>query len=781
MERIFPFLWVTGKKADFRAEIAAIANCGIKSFCVESRIHPDFCGETWWKDFDEILRLAEEFDMTVWILDDKHYPTGTANDKVALHPHLRQWHLVADHYDFISDGFSVQLPICPDEEDSLLGAFAVPFSNGNLQFSKAVDMTNTQQGKWLICDLPKGEYRFVAIYKSRRGDEREEIFIDMLNPASVDLLIQEVYQKFYERYSHLFGKRIVGFFSDEPRVGSGYTQLPLVKNTPREHTLGLVGAAYPYSERVIGLMQEKIPTLSVRDLLGIWYDTENASIVRCAFMDAMTNEYARCFSSRIGAWCKDHGVYYAGHIIEDTNAHTSTGRSAGHYFRSQKGQDLAGVDIVLHQMKAYSTDRQTIARIFGGFTDPTFFSHTLPALAVSDAWLDENKRGSVCELFGAFGWGESMREMKWMMDVMLVSGIDHFIPHAFCAELDNGDCPPHFYEGGKNPLYLPFSSLMAYTQRILQLVQYKNKPKVGVLYHAEAEWSGKKYATVDGICQKLNERQIPFMIVPQDKLMQAKLDVLILPKYTFLPVWVQKTLAIAKKNGTRIIRESKINYRALSRKYQGVCKTNGKTSGLRILDSVNPMLFQSSQGAPIHIRVDTSERLCLYDPMNEIYEPITSPFTLSLQPGETRILLKKQVPQFKWSHTCPHPTTFKLFKNENEKLICVNENAGVGSVNTLYPDYSGELVYECKMYLDEGDYEWCFDAMGGCLRMSIDGQDLGFRFVAPGKYRVKLSAGEHTVRYHFYNTLANKKRDPLSLYKEIEAFGLLVLPTVKKT
>ena len=65
MERIFPFFWVTGKKVDFKAEIAAIANCGIKSFCVESRIHPDFCGDSWWEDFDEILRYAEENGHTI--------------------------------------------------------------------------------------------------------------------------------------------------------------------------------------------------------------------------------------------------------------------------------------------------------------------------------------------------------------------------------------------------------------------------------------------------------------------------------------------------------------------------------------------------------------------------------------------------------------------------------------------------------------------------------------------------------------------------------------------
>ena len=780
MERIFPFFWVTGKKADFKAEIAAMAQCGIKSFCVESRIHPDFCGDGWWRDFDEILRYAEEFDMTVWVLDDKRYPTGYCNYKVEENPHLRQWHLVADHYDFISDGFTVQLQLSTDEEDVLLGAFAIPYLNGSLQFCDAIDITNNKQGRWLICDLPKGEYRYVRIYQSRRGSEYDTPFIDMLSPDSVDLLINEVYEKFYQRYAPLFGKRIVGFFSDEPRVGSGYTQLPLVKNTPREHTMGIVGAAYPYSKRVIELMQEKIPTLSMRDLLGIWYDTDNAAVVRCAFMDAVTREYAKHFSGRIGAWCKAHGVSYAGHIIEDMNAHTATWRSVGHYFRSQQGQDLAGVDVVLHQTKAYSINRNTIGKTFGGMVSPTFYLHTLPMLAVSEAWLDSKKRGSLCELFGAYGWGESMREMKWMLDSMLASGIDHFIPHAFCAELDNDDCPPHFYEGGKNPLYLPFVSLIGYMQRILQLTQNKFKPKVGVLYHAEAEWSGQYFTMADGVCRKLHERQIPFIIVPQDKLAQANLELLIVPDCEYLPSWAQENLQKAQASGTQIIYDKEADYFALAGKYQGVCKTDGTASGLFILDGENPMFFQTGEAKPIQIRVDTDKPLCLYDPMNEIYQPVDSTFILHLQQGETRILLQQTAEKREYSHTCPHPTTFTLSKKQDGKLTIVQENASVGSVNKLLPDYSGEIVYECKICLEEGEYEWDFNAIGGCLKLTIDGNDLGFRFVAPAKYRVQLGAGEHTIAYHFLNTLGNEKFDTLSVYKEMEAFGLLQLPTVKK-
>lgn len=781
METIFPFLWVTGKKVDYQAEIAAIAKCGIKSFCVESRVHPDFCGDGWWEDFDEILRCAEQYDMTVWILDDKHYPTGNANDQVAFHPHLQQRRLIADNYDFVSDGFVLQTAICPDESDVFLAAFAIPHTQEGLDFEHITDLTACAKDGWLLFTLPKGEYRIVLMYTSYRGVENnKENFIDMLNPASVDLLLQEVHEKFYARYAPLFGNRIVGFFSDEPRLCDGNSQPRFNRALFYEHTIGLLGGAYPYSQNVYARVQERIPDLDYQKLLGIWYETKGHEELRCAYMEAVTQEYAVNFSSRVGAWCKAHGVAYAGHIVEDMNAHTHSGCSAGHYFRSQAGQDLAGIDVVLHQMKPYYTDRPNVAHIAGGYACPKFFLDTMPALAVSDAWLDDHKQGSVCELFGAFGWGESVRDMKWTLDVLLASGVDHFIPHAFCPELGNNDCPPHFYEGGRNPQYEPFAALMGYTNRVLPLLQNKYKPTVGVLYHAEAEWSGKDFSMVDGICRKLNEQQIPFMIVPYDKLEQANLQALIVPYYQFLPAWVEDALQAAQQRGVAIYHERQTDYNALRLAHQGVCKTDGTATGLRILNGENPMFFQIGQEAPAIITTDKQGPLCLYDPMNETYEPIVTPFTLQLKRGETRILLTKKAEKCNSSHTCPLPTAFTLSKKENDEFVLVDKNVGIGSVNTYLPDYSGTLCYACSVTLEEGDYEWEFPAIGGCLQLEIDNQSFGYRFAAPAKYRMHIRAGAHTLRLYFSNTLANVKRDMLSAYKEIEAFGLLAAPILRK-
>ena len=77
---IFPFLWMRGEEeAILRREIEKIAQCGIRAVCVEARPHDDFCGPGWWHDMDIVLDEAKKRGMRVWILDDKHFPTGYAN------------------------------------------------------------------------------------------------------------------------------------------------------------------------------------------------------------------------------------------------------------------------------------------------------------------------------------------------------------------------------------------------------------------------------------------------------------------------------------------------------------------------------------------------------------------------------------------------------------------------------------------------------------------------------------------------------------------------------
>ena len=99
---ILPFFWQHGSSRDaLLKEIDAIEKSGAKEFCVESRIHPDFCRDKWWDDFGFILGEAKKRNMGVWLLDDKRFPTGFANGLVEECPELKKKHLRVEFIDVI--------------------------------------------------------------------------------------------------------------------------------------------------------------------------------------------------------------------------------------------------------------------------------------------------------------------------------------------------------------------------------------------------------------------------------------------------------------------------------------------------------------------------------------------------------------------------------------------------------------------------------------------------------------------------------------------------------
>ena len=95
-----PFLWIANN--DYEAigrEIEKIRESGSETFCVESRTHSDFCRPRWWEVMDFIVKKADSLSMRVWLLDDKHYPTGFANGAVERFPALRQRHIFSENRD----------------------------------------------------------------------------------------------------------------------------------------------------------------------------------------------------------------------------------------------------------------------------------------------------------------------------------------------------------------------------------------------------------------------------------------------------------------------------------------------------------------------------------------------------------------------------------------------------------------------------------------------------------------------------------------------------------
>ena len=471
-------------------EMQRMKSVGINDFVVEPRPHPDYLGDGWWSDLDYILEKAEELDMLVWIFDDGRYPSGTADGKLAeLYPQHTKRYWSESHIDvrgprphshflinnWIGDGEQLFRIIAAQRSDH----------NCEVDSDTLIDITHLLARDRLYWDVPDGDWRIFIIKITPHGAEpHTQGYANPMSHEAVSKYIELVHEQHYARYGHLFGSRIQGFFTDEPRFG----------NT-RGHEI-LIGQCYmplPYvdgltemlSASPLGDFTRYIPLLWYADKQGFCKDA------RYLYMDIVSRLFAENFTGQLGSWCRAHNVKLIGHLVEENGCHARLGYGSGHFFRSMEGFDMAGLDVVNNLFPEQINGR--FSTRFNNF-DCDFNHWGLAKMASSAAHVDPKKQGNtLCEAFGAYGWFEGLRLMKWITDHLAVQGVNIITPHAFSpAPFPDPDCPPHFYARGENPQFKHFHVWSNYTKRLAgALTDAKHIAPVAVVYHAEAEWGGE--------------------------------------------------------------------------------------------------------------------------------------------------------------------------------------------------------------------------------------------------------------------------------------------------
>ncbi len=836
---LLPFFWMHEEsQISLPDRIQKVRESGCRAFCVESRPYEGFCGPRWWSDMKLILEEAKRREMKVWILDDKHFPTGYANGLIKeKYPERRRWFLREHHTDVIGPMESASLLIPPcDEEETLIAVCAYRRTGEEDEISGDPIVLSVRPGSpFLYWDVPEGCWRVFFLYKTRKGcSNGTEWYIDMLSKESVQTLIEAVYEPHYQHFKEYFGNTLAGFFSDEPGLYCQYLG-PWGKEPGFYYrTIGQPGMALPWSDEIPSLMKNSGISDPISSLPSLWYPLRNRSPqIRLAFMDAVTGLWNQNFSHQIGNWCRQHGVLYIGHIIEDNDTNERIGCSGGHYFRSLEGQDMSGIDIVLHQVMPGTADYTTAARVAGGSADPGFFHYVLAQLASSLSRISPHMKGrALCEVFGAYGWAESASFMKWLIDFLLVRGINRFVPHAFTDLYPDPDCPPHFYAQGNDPQFSGFSKLMGYTNRAAHLLSGAERQVPGaILYQAEAEWmSGSRCMRMGKPAKALYDAQIDYDILPVDALEKAgsengKLEVnghfyrfLAVPSAEYLPSRFWKAAARLHQNGFPVFflepgpshipdfigglpgeivavsgLASVVHRRTLAHDYKSKSRLlrishfkRGTASYFMLSNESAVLAAKTAVSLP-----RTGEYLKL-DLLNRIYtrhktEDGTVP--VNLAPGQSEILsfdawedsfLTRFPREVRWEKAEEISGGWEISLLElglgkeyqvfrrNSRLINITGPDGK-------PEFSGFIRYRKSISMDSLEpMQLDLGKVGSTARLILNGKDLGIRICAPYRWDLgnALKIGQNHLEIIAANTLVQRLKDPFSAYMQIPPSGI---------
>lgn len=822
-----PFLWLHGESQDLiLKEIEKIYDAGIRALCIESRTHEDFCREGWWSDVGVILEECTRRRMKVWILDDKHFPSGYANGAFETkYPHLRKWDITERHVDVmgpVKDGAVIVDGWLPNlQEDEILAVLAckrVPESD--LLTGEVIDITAGQQAGMVYFDLPEGCYRIVVLIKTRfQIRERELYACDKLNPEATDVFLKEVYEPHYEHFKAYFGNTLAGFFSDEPSFGNNQKQ-------KRATAMGEAFDSFPWQKFVGERLRAKYGSTFRRLLPGLWFDFADgkSAEIRTEYMDIITDEYRKNFSCRIGRWCREHGVMYMGHVIEDNNTHAMTGAGTGHYFRSMEGQDMSGIDLVFQQLLPGFSNYSISCAASYHHTTYRFYNYVLAKLASSASHIQKEKEGRVmCEIFGACGWAEDTKIMKWFADHMLVRGINYFIPHAFSPLADDSDCPPTFYCGGKNPQYRFLKYLFQYMNRVTHILKKGvHKASCILLYDAEARWAGDDFCPIEDIAKVLTEHQIDYDIVPLEYLKQIQVDgdgrlslnkeqyqAIVYGKSEYLKDEYRRYMEKFVSEGAKVIcaDEDFENIVDFTGDFRDIRLEMGDPS-LRYYHVVNGqenayLFFNESID---HVINDTvvingccEAEYTIYDAMNNKawrMQCMNGRIQLSIAPYHTLMILTgcrdcAKLPELLETESVWEKELFPVYKislaREQElpeyRLYKTTEILENITSSQGVPDFSGNIKYAFSFQVsEEGKYRLCLGHVGGAAELYLNGRKVDAIIVPPFEFEISddVLMGENRAEVVVANHYGYKMRDRFSRYLMFEPSGMFGPVTLKR-
>ncbi|MDD3027302.1 MAG: hypothetical protein PHI41_04535 [Erysipelotrichaceae bacterium] len=821
---LYPFFWQHGESNEKIEEyMDKMLEQGIYNVCIESRPHPDFLGPGWWQSMDGIIAKAKKQGMKIWILDDAKFPTGYANGQVPKS--LQKKYLNIRRFDVVGPNRYGQLDLRTlvdmreyskdprHKDDEFFKAFIArndPSAKDAFFEASLTDITSCYIDGYLNFELACDNYSIFVIYKTTCGQEAATSdYLDPTLKEATDVLINEVYEKHYDRYRSEFGKTIVGFFSDEPRFGN-------IKGP--DSIIGKTLMPLPYNDLVERKLAERCGNNSDYLVFLFYGQSELASSTRFSYMDVVSNLYQENFSKHIGAWCQNHGVEYVGHVIEDNNAHARLGYGPGHYFRAMAGQDMAGIDIIGGQVvpgmdyfhEAFST----------GGSDGEFYHYGLANMGASCAKLDPRKKGRLmCEAYGAYGWIEGLKMMKWISDHMISHGVNVIVPHAFSPkEFPDWDCPPHFYAHGKNPQYPYFHHLTGYLDRLCHLFSDGYKcAQVGVLYHGFGEWSGEAML-MQKVLKELQQNQISADVISEDYLLEAQMqsgsyrinnydyDVLVVPYSSRLPQFLlDKIKELANLVPVYFVdsypeefvcdKTQLIGLEDLANeldKYQDLKTINLEPSLVcykyQQADGISYFLTNESVTKTIAttVSIEGNARLSCYDPMtNEVYHLQTEfssrgvEFELTLEPYQSLVLVEMESDRIRLEKgqlikaVSEAEISLKGFgQDEYEHIDC---NSFSDYLGRRYPDFSGSIKYEFELELSQPEAILELEEAYETITIMVNGKEVATSIAPPYRFDLSgyLKSEKNTIAIVATNTIYRNQRDSFSAYYACEPLGIV--------
>ncbi len=343
------------EKEELSKQLTALLEAGCSGGFLHSRVGlvTEYMSTEWMEAVKHCCEEARKQDTALWLYDEDRFPSGYAGGAVLA----------------VDDSLRAKA-LCLIEENEI----------AKFDVVKTYKTVTQQSKKYVIalCDAKDGNPNFEG-----------KCYVDLLNPETTRVFIEQTHEKYRESVGEYFGKEIKGIFSDE----FCYTQKASFPCFSVPFTTDLeLDFEKQYGYDLVACMEL------------LFFDNDGYSSVRRDFYEFLTNRFIESFTKPYNAWCEQNNLIFTGHLLHEDFLTTQpewTGAVMPHYpHMGMPGIDKLG-------------------------SDPNYLLTVKQLTSVTD----QLGKRSLCEAFGCSGHQFGPGEIKRVADWLCVLGINFINPH----------------------------------------------------------------------------------------------------------------------------------------------------------------------------------------------------------------------------------------------------------------------------------------------------------------------------------------------------------------
>ncbi len=482
-------------------------------------------GENDFGRLDEVIRMAAERGMGLWLYDEKGYPSGSADGLTMLgHPEFE-----ARGFTEIRAGGEGSVWVRPDIFEKILFACRddgtpVPFDAFHAEGADRV---------YAIRPVFEGSHAQNCGWGPRH-------YPNLLDKAAVSSFIRCTYDRYYENTKE-FG-RFEAVFTDEPSLMSGFVNC----GVPMPYVF------LPWAEDMPAVYRKMHGRELTEDLPVLFSRADKFEEGKLRYWQTVAEMMNEAFFGQINRWCEEHGIPFSGHCLleEGLAMHVPL---YGNLVKQLKTFGFPGVDMLTGDPEAYKkspADFAMACRYVGG--------------AARMTGKTERVMVEICPIQGGRKEDFSFAEERGIMDLIFRAGINHI--NSYLAPERLGEDFPHY------------AAIFARAAYMLRGAAWKGR--IGIYYPIETAQgfycpesvgvnSGAPLSEAEKLAEatlrKMNlavaEGGLDYTLVDADWILEAQLrgsslssngleiDALILPAVRWLDPAVRDKLAEFEKEG----------------------------------------------------------------------------------------------------------------------------------------------------------------------------------------------------------------------------------------